>query len=527
LPKTQPIASKQAVEIIHHGAVNGVTGSCHQLVVNNKTSLLIDCGLFQGAETAGSSNAEQLKIAFDIGSITALLITHCHIDHVGRIPYLLAAGFDQPIFATAATAALLPMVIEDAIRVGVTKDKRLIKLYLKKLKELLVPIEYNHWFPLEVNLSTSGQSTNKVTSKAPNKVSPKASMALSNKPGSSGFSEAKAKFKPAGHILGSAYIEIELSSPKTDKQSPKTVNKHRVVFSGDLGATYTPLLTSPKSPYRADTLIIESTYGDRNHQGRKIRTQSLRRVIEKAVSDNGVVLVPAFSIGRTQELLYELEQIIFQQRKLSGKRKNSERWQYQMWKSIEIIVDSPLAANFTEKYIEFKELWDKEAKRKLKQHRHPLDFDQLYTVDSHDEHLSTVEYLSKRDKPAIVIAASGMCSGGRIMNYLQQFIDEPTADILFVGYQAQGTPGRDIQTYGPTGGYLYLEGSKRDIKAGVHTISGYSAHADQNNLINFVKRMHHKPKHIRIVHGDDEAKEALAVEYRRLLPEAKIEIGRD
>ena len=506
MPKTQTIASKRTVEIIHHGAVNGVTGSCHQLVINEETNLLIDCGLFQGAETAGSSNAEQLKIAFDISQITALLVTHCHIDHVGRIPYLLAAGFNQPIFATTATAALLPLVIEDAIRVGVTKDKRLIKLYLKKLKELLVPIEYNHWFSLEVNRIKPVKTGTNINT--------------------SGFNMAKAKFKPAGHILGSAYIEIELSSPKTDKQSAKTVNKHRVVFSGDLGATYTPLLASPKSPYRADTLVIESTYGDRNHQGRKKRTQSLRRVIEKAVSDNGVVLVPAFSIGRTQELLYELEQIIFQQRKLSGKRIYSEMWQSQMWKSIEIVVDSPLAANFTEKYIEFKALWDNEAKRKLKQHRHPLDFDQLYTVNSHDEHLSTVEYLSKRNRPAIVIAASGMCSGGRIMNYLQQFIGEPTADILFVGYQAQGTPGRNIQTYGPTGGFVYLDGNKRDIKAGVHTISGYSAHADQSNLINFVKRMHHKPKHIRIVHGDDEAKEALAVEYKKLLPEAEVEIGK-
>lgn len=521
MPRTKTIACKQAVEIIHHGAVNGVTGSCHQLVINEKSSLLIDCGLFQGAETAGVSNAEQLEIAFDIGTVTALLVTHCHIDHVGRIPYLLAAGFDQPIFATTATAALLPMVIEDAIRVGVTKDKRLIKLYLKKLKELLVPVEYNHWFPLEVNQTKSVQGTNKVT----NKINTEVDSTVDNKGCTSCFSKARAKFKPAGHILGSAYIEIELCAPKADKTSSKALNKHRIVFSGDLGATYTPLLASPKSPYRADTLIIESTYGDRNHQGRKTRTQSLRRVIEKAVSDNGVVLIPAFSIGRTQELLYELEQIIFQQGKPSNLQESSKIWQSQMWQSIEIIVDSPLAANFTKKYIEFKLLWDNEARQRLKHHRHPLDFDQLYTVDSHDEHMSTVEYLSKRDKPAIVIAASGMCSGGRIMNYLQQFIDEPTADILFVGYQALGTLGRDIQVYGPTGGYVYLEGNKRTIKAGVHTISGYSAHADQSNLINFVKRMHHKPKHIRIVHGDDEAKEALAVEYQKLLPEAEIEIA--
>ncbi|WP_299791910.1 MBL fold metallo-hydrolase [uncultured Shewanella sp.] len=497
------------VDIIHHGAVDGVTGSCHQLIINENSSLLIDCGLFQGAETAGGSNAEQLEIIFDISTVTALLITHCHIDHVGRIPFLLAAGFNQPIFATTATAALLPMVIEDAIRVGVTKDKRLIKLYLKQLKKLLVPVEYNLWFPLEV----------------PSQKSDRNADTDDNRQSGSRFNKAKAKFKPAGHILGSAYIEIELSNPITDKPGSKASSMHRVVFSGDLGATYTPLLASPKSPYRTDTLIIESTYGDKNHQGRKRRTQSLRSVIEKAVSDNGVVLIPAFSIGRTQELLYELEQIIFQQHKLSKKQEHSKTCQSQMWENIEIIVDSPLAASFTKKYLEFKELWDKEARQKLKHHRHPLDFEQLYTIDSHEEHLATVEYLSKRDKPAIVIAASGMCSGGRIMNYLKQFIEEPTADILFVGYQAQGTPGRDIQTYGPKKGYVVLEGNKRDIKAGVHTISGYSAHADQANLINFVKRMHHKPKHIRIVHGDDEAKAALAAEYKKLLPEAEIEIG--
>ncbi|QDO83496.1 MBL fold metallo-hydrolase [Shewanella psychropiezotolerans] len=499
----------QNVDIIHHGAVDGVTGSCHQLNINSESAVLIDCGLFQGAETAGKANANTLEVNFDIDNLVALLVTHCHIDHVGRIPYLLAAGFNQPIYATTATAALLPIVIADALKVGVTKNKRLIKLYLNKLQQLIIPIEYNLWFPLPVKPIALNSSDEIYSS----------------------FNTAKAKFKPAGHILGSAYIEIELSDLNINALSDEDnanklasiainaavdsrVNKHRVVFSGDLGATYTPLLASPKSPYRADTLIIESTYGDKNHESRQKRTHCLKQVIEKAVSDNGVVLIPAFSIGRTQELLYELEQIIHQKRT------------HPLWSQMEIIVDSPLAAKFTEQYIQFKRLWDNEAKKKLNLNRHPLDFEQLYTVDSHEEHLSTINYLANRNKPAIVIAASGMCSGGRIMNYLEKFLPKSTADVIFVGYQAKGTLGREIQTYGPRGGYVYINGDKIDIKAGIHTISGYSAHADQHNLVNFVKRMHHKPRHIRIVHGDDNAKHALAAKYRQLLPRAEIVIGR-
>lgn len=479
------------VSITHHDAVNGVTGSCHQLNINAQSAVLVDCGLFQGAETAGKSSAEQLSIEFDISKITALLVTHCHIDHVGRIPYLIAAGFNQPIYASVATAALLPIVIADALKVGATKNKRLIDLYLDKLKQLIVPVEYDTWVNIQVLPHSS--DTDLVNQHL-------------------AFNSAKAKFKPAGHILGSAYIEIELSRP-TVPTAHLTGNNHRVVFSGDLGATYTPLLPSPKSPYRADTLVIESTYGDKNHKNRKHRSNSLRKVIEKAVIDNGVVLIPAFSIGRTQELLYELEQIIHRQ-------SNSPLWQ-----QIEIIVDSPLAAKFTEQYLSFKQLWDKEARKALEQYRHPLDFEQLYTVNTHKEHLATIDYLAKRNKPAVVIAASGMCSGGRIMNYLERFLVEPTADVVFVGYQANGTAGRDIQHYGPSGGYVDIDGNRIDIKAGIHTISGYSAHADQSNLINFVKRIRRKPQHIRIVHGDQAAKTALADKYRELLSEAEIEIG--
>lgn len=460
------------MDILHHGAVNGVTGSCHELLINEQTSVLIDCGLFQGEDSK-----EDLSIEFDISHVTALIVTHCHIDHVGRIPYLLAAGFKGPIFTSQASASLLPQVIEDALKVGVTRDPKIINACLKLLKRRVVPVDFKTWF----NLPCNGQQS------------------------------AKARFQRAGHILGSAYVEIDV---KTNKHSNKPNSTHRVVFSGDLGAPYTPLLPSPIAPYKADTLVIESTYGDKNHQGRKQRTQTLKKVIERAVADNGIVLVPAFSIGRTQELLYELEQLIHS----SGK--------HSKWRDIHVILDSPMAANFTAQYRKFKHLWDNEAKQKVAKGRHPLDFKNLTTVDSHKEHIAVINYLSTRQTPAIILAASGMCTGGRIVNYLERFLGDATTDVLFVGYQGRGTLGRDIQQYGPRNGYVFINNTRVTINAKVHTISGYSAHADQNGLIKFVTGMRKKPSHIKIVHGDDDAKAALANKYKEVLGESvKVEIG--
>ncbi|WP_166372397.1 MBL fold metallo-hydrolase [Psychromonas sp. SA13A] len=459
------------MKILHHGAVNGVTGSCHQLVIDSANSVLVDCGLFQGAETSGRGDDDLLSIEFDISTVQALLVTHCHIDHVGRLPYLLAAGFNGPIIATEATAALLPMVIEDALKVGVTRNQSIIKACLARLTKQLVAVPYKQWFALDLV----------------------------------GDVQTKVKFQPAGHILGSAYIEIDVISVA----QPAT----RVVFSGDLGATYSPLLASPKSPYKADIVVIESTYGDKNHQGRRDRAKSLEKVLIKAISDNGVVIIPAFSIGRTQELLYELEQI-------------TAKAKFKKLADIEVIVDSPMAAKFTKHYQHFQTLWDAEAKRRVKQGRQPLNFDSLYTVDTHQEHMQVVEYLANRSKPAIVIAASGMCSGGRVVNYLKRFITEPTADVLFVGYQARGTLGRQIQQYGPSGGYVFIDGEKLTVNAGVHTISGYSAHADQSNLVNFIKRIRKGPEKVIIVHGDEQAKESLKDKLLVLDKGMLVEIGK-
>ncbi len=453
------------MKIHHHGAVDGVTGSCHELKINDHFGILIDCGLFQGAEVSKTGAGEnQLDIDFPISHIKALIVTHVHIDHVGRIPYLLAAGFDGPIYCSEPSAALLLLVLEDAIKVGFTRNRQLVARFLKILKNKIIPLPYSTWQSIS--------------------------------------SELDVKLKPAGHILGSAYVECKVKSEKGSK---------KVIFSGDLGAPYSLLLSAPKAPYSCDVLVIESTYGDKKHESRKARRKNLQAIIEKAVKDKGVILIPAFSIGRTQELLYELESIIFENRKHHNNALP--------WGDIEVVIDSPLAAKFTKVYRELEPYWDKEAQKRVSSGRHPLSFDQLTTIDDHQTHVNTVAYLKRTARPTIVIAASGMCAGGRILNYLKALLGDKRTDILFVGYQAKGTPGHEIQKYGEGGGYTTIDGKKYPIKAQVHTISGYSAHADQSDLINFVKRMRNKPQEIRIVHGDDDAKQALMRQYKALLGE--------
>ncbi|GAB3478938.1 MBL fold metallo-hydrolase RNA specificity domain-containing protein [Marinomonas epiphytica] len=464
--------------INHRGAVQGVTGSCHELVIDQDHSFLVDCGLFQGAEVSGTgANAKRLEIDFDIRSIQALVVTHVHIDHVGRLPYLLAAGFTGPIYCSEPSAALLPLVIEDAIKVGVTRNASIIKACLERLTNQISPLKYQTWHRALVQHAENKQTKQTVD----------------------------IKLSKAGHILGSAYVTFRVNTPKLRKQGKRY---HDVAFSGDLGAPYSPLLPSPKSPYRADQLIIESTYGDKNHENRSSRRNKLQQAIEHALQDSGCVLIPAFSIGRTQELLYELEHIIYLNQNKAVSRTRSGK--PLNWQDIDIIIDSPLASRFTSVYQSLAQYWDNEAKRRVRSGRHPLDFEQVTTINSHQEHLQTVAYLQRQTRPAIIIAASGMCAGGRIVNYLKALIADKRNDILFVGYQAAGTPGRDILRYhNKPGGYVEFDGTRLPIHAKVTQISGYSAHAGQRDLLNFIKRMRVKPQKVHIVHGDEKAKQSL------------------
>lgn len=465
------------MQILHHGARDGVTGSCHQLIVDARHSLLVDCGLFQGAEISaeGQAGAAQDAIDFDISTVRALIATHVHIDHVGRIPQLLAAGFKGPILCSEPSARLLPLVLEDAFRLSISRDARQLERYLKLIEQRIVALPYKHWFTVI----------------------------------DSPVHRVRVRLQRAGHILGSAYVECEVLTRSSGERI-------RVVFSGDLGAPHAPLLPAPQPPYAADILVLESTYGDREHEPRAQRRRRLQAVLERALADGGTVLIPAFSIGRTQELLYELEDIIHRMglRERPGRHGAAaplaEVPSATDWPSLPVILDSPLASRFTEVYQQLQPFWDAEALQRVRRGRNPLRFANLLTVDSHEQHLAMVRHLRDTRRPAIVIAASGMCAGGRIVDYLKAMLGDRRHDVLFVGHQARGTPGQIIQQYGPRGGYVDLDGERIVIRAGIDTLGGYSAHADRRGLLGFATRMRHWPRDIRLVHGEAQAKRLLA-----------------
>lgn len=485
-------------QITHHGAQDGVTGSCHQLHMAADSSVLIDCGLFQGADASSrGARADHQVIDFPLDGIRALIVTHVHIDHVGRIPYLLAAGFKGPILCSEPSAKLLPIVLEDAFKLTFSRDQKQVERYIKEVQQRIIALPYNHWFTLHDSYDLV----------------------------------SKVRLQRAAHMLGSAYVEVDL------QYHPGEASK-RIVFSGDLGAPNAPILKPCIPPCRADILVLESTYGDRLHEDRSTRRQRLEQVIEHALANNGTVLIPAFSVGRTQELLYELEDIIHSKKldaRASGAAANTEATTDQSpspsgrgvrgegcdpespqaivpetnWPQLPIILDSPLASRFTQAYRELKDFWNDEAQARVQSGRRPLAFDQLITIDSHAEHQKILNHLVSSARPAIVIAGNGMCSSGRIVNYLKAMLGDPRHDVLFVGYQARGTPGHAIQRFGPQNGYVEFDGQRYDIRAGVASIGGYSAHADQAGLVSFVTEMEAWPQEIRLVHGEARAKAAL------------------
>ncbi|EMX0312070.1 TPA: MBL fold metallo-hydrolase [Vibrio parahaemolyticus] len=434
------------MKVLHHGGKDTVTGSCHELQLE-RGSILVDCGLFQGKDALLGRQNRSLTIEFSLTKVKALVLTHAHIDHIGRLPWLLAAGFRGKIYCTRATAELVPLMLADGLKLQLGLGQQQRQHILNLIKQRLVPCDYHNW------ISIKGL--------------------------------AYLRFQPAGHILGSAYLEFKLS------------NNEVVVFSGDLGPSNTPLLPDPIPPVKADYLFIESTYGDKQHEQTKSRSTRLLSIIEHALEDGGVIVIPAFSVGRTQELLFDIEQLLYQE---------------SLHNALPVILDSPLAREVTKTYRRFKKLWGKEAKKRVVQHRHPLGFEQCITIETHAEHMRLVNRLASTSEPAIVVAASGMSEGGRVVNYLEALLPDSRNDVLFAGYQAEGTLGRQIQDGANT---VEIEGKQIIVKAQIHTISGYSAHADQSDLIRFVEGIHPPPKEVHLIHGESVAKAELYQHFAR------------
>ncbi|OUM36977.1 MBL fold metallo-hydrolase [Pseudomonas putida] len=466
----------------HHGGTRGVTGSCHQLHLDPSTSLLVDCGLEQGAEAA--PGAETASLGFDVQGIEALVVTHVHLDHVGRIPALLAAGYRGPILCSEPSARLLPLLLEDAYKLNVSSEPVQVARYLDFVRGLIVPLPFEHWHTLV------------------------------ERPGLA----CRIRLQRAGHLLGSAYVECDMQHGQANS---------RYVFSGDLGACGNPLLRPLQPPERADVLVLESTYGDRLHAHAGDRRQRLEAAIDRALADKGTILIPAFSLGRTQELLYELEDILHR-KALLGSAGPGPDGDPLDWSQLPIILDSPLAQRITRVYRDLHDYWNAEAKARLAEGRDPLGFNQLISVDTHARHQQVVNYLKSTGRPAIVIAGNGMCSGGRIVNYLKAMLGDPRHEVVFVGYQAKGTPGAVIQASEGAQGFVQidLDGQMYEICAKVVTVGGFSGHADQAALVRFGCGIPKVPDRIVLVHGVLHAKEALKKVLRCSLtplnPELKV-----
>ena len=438
------------MKVIHLGGADCVTGSCHLLQASN-LNIMVDCGAVQGRDQAVPMERWPVKPA----DIDYLFLTHTHVDHVGRVPDLIDRGFSGEIICTHPTRKLLFPMLQDAMGFS-RRSRKEMDAISRTLDDLAWGFEYGKTFELKKGI--------------------------------------RFRLGNAGHILGSCFVRLE-----------SDISGWSVVFSGDLGPPDTPILPDPDFCEPCDLLILESTYGDRSHGDRKGRVARLEKVLLRALSDGGKVYIPAFALGRCQELIYEIDRV-FSRPSFKGTGKKSHAQGKNKGK-IPVFIDSPLGLKITEIYSGLSKFWDEAASALLEKGDHPIDFDSLYAVENHKAH----EKLVALPGPAVIIAGSGMCTGGRITDHLVYGLADKRNDLLFVGYQAAGTPGRDILRYGrKPGGYVRLDHERITIAAGIHQLTGYSAHADQNDLVAWVRAMGRMPGEIRLVHGEAAAKAALA-----------------
>lgn len=440
------------------GASTGVTGSCH-LLTSGEHKILLDCGQFQGGKAQDALNYE--KFPFEPSEIECVVLSHAHIDHCGRLPLLTKRGFEGKIYCTDATADLLSVMLKDsayiheketewknrkAERAGREQVEPLYTIEdAEKALSLVSPILYDQ--QIEIN------------------------------------SDMKIVFNDAGHILGSAITELWVT--EDDKES-------KIVFSGDLGMEGRPILRDPTYIKKADYVIMETTYGNRIHKELGSGVEKLIEIILNTTRRGGNVVIPSFAVGRTQELIYELNRFYDSNNEY---RKELDK--------IFVYIDSPMATTATEIFRRNAQVFDEETREYILKGDNPLEFKNLKFTRSSKES----QDLNFNKEPKIIISASGMCEAGRIRHHLKHNLWNPKNSIVFVGYQGQGTLGRSLVEGIKM---VTLFGEEIQVNAEIHNLEGFSGHADQNGLFAWLANFEQKPKQIFLVHGEEESKKDFA-----------------
>ena len=447
------------------GAAAGVTGSCHLLSTENH-KILLDCGQFQGGKAQDALNEEPFP--FDPAEIECVVLSHAHIDHCGRLPLLVKRGFRGAIYCTDATADLLEVMLKDS---GFIHEKEAEWQSRKNERAGRKPVE-----PL-YTVKDSEETLKYVRPVMYDQL-----FEIND--------EMKVVFNDAGHILGSAIIE--LSTAEDD-------NVYKTVFSGDLGVLDRPILRDPTIIKKADYVIMESTYGNRLHPENATSIEQLLDIVIKTTRRGGTVVIPSFAVGRTQELIYEFNRFYL------------ERPEYKdELEKLTVYIDSPMATSATEVFRRNAQVFDEETKAYILKGDNPLDFPNLRFTRSTAES----QALNMDRKPKIIISASGMCEAGRIRHHLKHNLWDPKSSVIFVGYQAEGTLGRML-TEGQKDVVLF--GEAVHVNAEIYNLEGFSGHADKEGLLGWLSGFKVKPKQLFLVHGELESKEALAASIRERL----------
>ncbi len=425
------------------GAVDAVTGSNFIFEVNGKR-VMIDCGLYQGDKFADDRNRE--KFAFDPSSVDVLVVTHSHIDHIGRIPKLVREGFTGVIYSTPPTHELAQIMLLDTVDIlqrEATRDGRdPIYVQTDVMQTMKLWRTHEYYAPFQI------------------------------------IDGVQCEFKDAGHMLGSTMMFL-------------TVNGTTMVFTGDLGNSPSPLLCDTDSIKGVTYLLMESVYGDRNHEGRDERKEVLRQSILDSIARGGVLLIPAFSIERTQELLYELNEMV----------------EHHKLPDVKIYVDSPLAIKATEVYRKSDKYFNKETQHIIKSGDDVFKFPRLFMTETKQESMAIWETKG----PKVIMAGSGMANGGRIVHHLKHYASDPNNAILLVGYQAAGTPGRKISEGAKV---VRMNGEDVTIKAKVSELHGYSGHKDMDHLVEFAAEGADTLKKVFVAIGEPKAAMFLAQRLR-------------